>query len=72
MSKLLKSSDAWVTALCKKLDQWWPWVRQNFAHELPAFYAHLDHFTSFILICLIILLLQVAEGEIPLTARNGY
>lgn len=38
VSKLLKSSDAWVTALCKKLDQWWPWV---------------------------------AEGEIPLTARNG-
>ncbi|XWS26296.1 hypothetical protein CRYUN_Cryun26dG0019800 [Craigia yunnanensis] len=38
VSKLLNSSDAWVTALCKKLAMWWPWV---------------------------------AEGEIPLTARNG-
>ncbi|XVF48483.1 hypothetical protein PTKIN_Ptkin03bG0194000 [Pterospermum kingtungense] len=37
-SKLLNSSDAWVTALCKKLALWWPWV---------------------------------AEGEIPLTVRNG-
>ncbi|KAL4332420.1 hypothetical protein GQ457_07G038300 [Hibiscus cannabinus] len=38
LSKLLNESDGWITALCKKLALWWPWV---------------------------------AEGEIPLTARNG-
>ncbi|GMI81442.1 DDT-RELATED PROTEIN5 [Hibiscus trionum] len=38
LSKLLKVSDGWMAALCKKVTMWWPWV---------------------------------AEGEIPLTARNG-
>ncbi|GMI92529.1 hypothetical protein HRI_002922200 [Hibiscus trionum] len=38
LSKLLNESDGWMTALCKKLAIWWPWV---------------------------------AEGEIPLAARNG-
>ncbi|KAI4316246.1 hypothetical protein L6164_024244 [Bauhinia variegata] len=26
VSKNLDDSDAWVTALCKKLSMWWPWV----------------------------------------------
>ncbi|XWS72585.1 hypothetical protein CRYUN_Cryun02cG0052500 [Craigia yunnanensis] len=32
VSKLLNSSDAWVTALCKKLAMWWPWVAEG---EIP-------------------------------------
>ncbi|KAJ6435015.1 hypothetical protein OIU84_000287 [Salix udensis] len=32
VSKKLKASDAWVTALCKTLDTWWPWVAEG---ELP-------------------------------------
>ncbi|OMO91006.1 hypothetical protein COLO4_18717 [Corchorus olitorius] len=33
--KLLNSLDAWVTALCKKLVMWWPWVRQAFLLDTP-------------------------------------
>lgn len=29
VSKNLKSSDAWVTILCKKLAMWWPWVAEG-------------------------------------------
>ncbi|XP_022732588.1 DDT domain-containing protein DDR4 isoform X2 [Durio zibethinus] len=32
VSKLLNRSDAWVTALCKKLAMWWPWVAEG---EIP-------------------------------------
>ncbi|OMO91004.1 hypothetical protein COLO4_18715 [Corchorus olitorius] len=32
VSKLLNGSDAWVTALCKKLATWWPWVAEG---EIP-------------------------------------
>ncbi|XVE71082.1 hypothetical protein DITRI_Ditri10aG0121600 [Diplodiscus trichospermus] len=32
VSKLLDGSDAWVTALCKKLAMWWPWVAEG---EIP-------------------------------------
>ncbi|KAJ6862393.1 hypothetical protein NC652_039288 [Populus alba x Populus x berolinensis] len=32
VSNKLKASDAWVTALCKKLATWWPWVAEG---ELP-------------------------------------
>ncbi|WRX35084.1 hypothetical protein QQP08_027571 [Theobroma cacao] len=30
-------SGAWVTALCKKLAMWWPWVRQIFAIGYATF-----------------------------------
>lgn len=26
VNKTLEDSDKWVTALCKKLIMWWPWV----------------------------------------------
>ncbi|KAF5461494.1 hypothetical protein F2P56_017586 [Juglans regia] len=29
VSKVLNGSDAWVTALCKKLAMWWPWVAEG-------------------------------------------
>ncbi|XP_059644673.1 DDT domain-containing protein DDR4 [Cornus florida] len=29
VSKSLKSSDAWVKELCKKLAKWWPWVAEG-------------------------------------------
>ncbi|XP_041022803.1 DDT domain-containing protein DDR4 isoform X2 [Juglans microcarpa x Juglans regia] len=29
VSKVLNGSDAWVTALCKKLAMWWPWVSEG-------------------------------------------
>ncbi|XP_039024166.1 DDT domain-containing protein DDR4-like isoform X1 [Hibiscus syriacus] len=29
LSKLLKDSDGWMTALCKKLTMWWPWVAEG-------------------------------------------
>ncbi|OUZ99916.1 hypothetical protein BVC80_9069g24 [Macleaya cordata] len=29
VSKNLTSPDAWVTTLCKKLNEWWPWVDRN-------------------------------------------
>ncbi|KAK9273776.1 hypothetical protein L1049_018586 [Liquidambar formosana] len=32
VSKTLNGSDAWVTALCKKLAMWWPWVAEG---EIP-------------------------------------
>ncbi|KAJ7966082.1 DDT domain-containing protein DDR4 [Quillaja saponaria] len=32
VSKTLDGSDAWVTALCKKLVIWWPWVAEG---EIP-------------------------------------
>eukprot|EP00257_Ricinus_communis_P015223 XP_015573095.1 DDT domain-containing protein DDR4 [Ricinus communis] len=28
VSKTLNGSDAWVTALCKKISMWWPWVKE--------------------------------------------
>ncbi|CAM8970485.1 unnamed protein product [Rhodiola kirilowii] len=31
-SKNLNDSDAWVTVLCKKLNEWWPWVAEG---DLP-------------------------------------
>ncbi|KAK6281562.1 hypothetical protein POUND7_015387 [Theobroma cacao] len=37
VSKLLNNSDAQVTALCKKLATWWPWVRQIFAIGYATF-----------------------------------
>ncbi|BAT78233.1 hypothetical protein LR48_Vigan04g211400 [Vigna angularis] len=32
VSKTLEDSDKWVTALCKKLTMWWPWVAEG---EIP-------------------------------------
>ncbi|CAJ1973781.1 unnamed protein product [Sphenostylis stenocarpa] len=32
VSKTLEDSDKWVTALCKKLIMWWPWVAEG---EIP-------------------------------------
>ncbi|XP_039143660.1 DDT domain-containing protein DDR4 [Dioscorea cayenensis subsp. rotundata] len=29
VTKNLKESDAWVTAVCKKLASWWPWVAEG-------------------------------------------
>ncbi|KAL5558297.1 hypothetical protein UlMin_034508 [Ulmus minor] len=29
VSKALDGSDAWVTVLCKKLSEWWPWVAEG-------------------------------------------
>ncbi|XP_050365111.1 DDT domain-containing protein DDR4 isoform X2 [Argentina anserina] len=35
-SKILDGSDAWVTVLCKKLVEWWPWVAEG---EIPLVVA---------------------------------
>ncbi|XP_023534973.1 DDT domain-containing protein DDR4-like isoform X1 [Cucurbita pepo subsp. pepo] len=32
VGKMLNGSNAWVTVLCKKLAQWWPWVAEG---EIP-------------------------------------
>ncbi|XP_027902542.1 DDT domain-containing protein DDR4 isoform X1 [Vigna unguiculata] len=32
VSKTMEDSDKWVTALCKKLTMWWPWVAEG---EIP-------------------------------------
>ena len=53
VSKLLNGSDAWVTALCKKLAMWWPWVRQIFSIVYATFMV-IWMTMNFILICLIV------------------
>ncbi|XP_057957380.1 DDT domain-containing protein DDR4 [Malania oleifera] len=37
VSKTLNRSDVWVTALCKKLAMWWPWVAEG---EIPLTVAN--------------------------------
>ena len=44
VSNKLKASDAWVTALCKKLATWWPWV-SNF--QLSTFNCVVRIFIEF-------------------------
>ncbi|XP_027356888.1 DDT domain-containing protein DDR4 [Abrus precatorius] len=36
VSKILDGSDKWVTALCKKLSMWWPWVAEGKIPLIPS------------------------------------
>ncbi|XP_061346268.1 DDT domain-containing protein DDR4 [Gastrolobium bilobum] len=36
VSKTLNDSDKWVTALCKKLTMWWPWVAEGKIPLIPS------------------------------------